>query len=233
MLVTLLLWSTTAFAALAGDECAGEECFEHMLDMPKDQAVLQPTATTPEPIIYANSTVTNAVATPTYTVPCAAGSFPNVCENWCYYVFCHKTGTDRNSAFWGVTVNRTAGQRGKSECGRISPNKCSTKTGAWPPNPTPSQDCDEQPKNTNDEGGANAATRCMGRDENRGEGSAWSTFINYGSSGRITDGTKIWVELQNPAGPICASYRTARTTVCPPPAQSNSTTAATDGIRQQ
>lgn len=142
-------------------------------------------------------------------------------------------GRDKNAAAWTVTVNRSAALRGKSECGRISPNKCSVKAGVWPPNPVPNQDCDEQPKNTNDEGGANAATRCMDRSENRGEGSTWSQYINNGGPGRIPDGTKIKVELTSPGGPLCKSYITAGTTRCPAPVLPMSPGAAADPVRQQ
>lgn len=177
------------------------------------------------------NTIDGSLAAPPYVTDCT--KFPNVCENWCYYVFCHKLGVDKNSAFWTVTVNRTAAMRGKSECGRISPNKCSVKQGMWPPNPVANQDCDEQPKNTNDEGGVNAATRCMDRSENRGEGSTWGNFIDNGGPGRIADGTKVMVQLSGPSGPLCASYRMANTTVCPLPAQPSDPDAATNAIRQQ
>ncbi|GJE99825.1 hypothetical protein PsYK624_160970 [Phanerochaete sordida] len=167
-----------------------------------------------------------------YDVDC--GRFPNVCENWCYYVFCRKTGADKNAAFWTVTVNRNAGLRPQSECGRLSPNKCSVNSvRPWPANPVANQDCDEQPKNTNDEGGANAATRCMDRSENRGEGSSWANYINNGGPGRIADGTRIRVTLSNPAGPLCASYRRARTTMCPAPASPMDANVGRDAIRQQ
>lgn len=245
LLMLSLLWSTIVAASTADmviDECAEDDCFEpnvaHALDVPDNQVVLehaiQPTATISESNIYANSTAGTALATPTYSILCvrtgpSRPGFANVCENWCYYVFCHKGGKDKNSDYWTVTVNRKANKRNSSECGR-KPTKCSTKRGIWPPNPVSGQDCDEQPKNTNDEGGADAATRCIPLAENRGEGSAWSAFINSRSA-YIADGTKIRVELQRPTGPICASYRKRGTTVCPAPAQPSS--AARDGVRQQ
>ncbi|GJE99351.1 hypothetical protein PsYK624_156050 [Phanerochaete sordida] len=168
-----------------------------------------------------------------YNIPCRL--FPNVCENWCYYVFCHKHGAGSNSAFWTVTVNRTAGLRPQSECGRLSPNKCSVLSrNPWPPNRAADQDCDEQPKNTNNEGGANAATRCMPRAENRGEGSAWSAYINKPAPNRVDDGTKVKVTLEAPPPlGVCASYRVPNTSVCLPPARPDEMNVDQDEVRQQ
>ncbi|GJE98907.1 hypothetical protein PsYK624_151440 [Phanerochaete sordida] len=168
-----------------------------------------------------------------YTIDCAATAYPNVCENWCYYAFCRKGATNSSDPVWNVTVNRNAGLRPYSECGRLNPNKCSQRIGVWPANPLASQDCDEQPKNTNDEGGANAATRCMPASENRGEGSRWAQYIRNDGPGMIANGRVIRVELQNPTGPLCASYRAQGTTVCPAPASPNDINVGIDAVRQQ
>ncbi|GJE98916.1 hypothetical protein PsYK624_151530 [Phanerochaete sordida] len=168
-----------------------------------------------------------------YNLDCA--SYPNVCENWCYYVFCHKGGRDSNDAHWTVTVSRNAALRGQSECGKYAHNKCSVNAHGdpWPSNPTRGLSCDEQPKNTNAEGGPDAATRCMPAGENSGEGAKWSNYINKGSGGAISDGTQIRVALQHTSGPNCASYRRAGSTSCPAPEQPNSPDVASDAVRQQ
>ncbi|KAI0027894.1 hypothetical protein K488DRAFT_90339 [Vararia minispora EC-137] len=156
-----------------------------------------------------------------------------------------------------VTVNRTAAGRGKSEC--KSPNRCSATnngTGGWALNPNRGWSCDEQPKNTNNEGesavrpalaghpahsasaptgGANSATRCMLASQNSGEGSAWGNFINgRGSSspGYLQDGTKVLVSLQSVSKTgVCALYpQDANLSSCPAPAQPPGTN---DGPRQR
>lgn len=151
-----------------------------------------------------------------YELPC--GKYGSVCENWCYYVFCKKKGRDAHDKNWEVTVNRNANLRGDSAC--KTPNKCSATqkgTGGWTKNPTPNLSCDEQPKNTNDEGGANAATRCVPKGENAGEGTTWKNFINS-KTNYISDGTKVKVVLKDaPAGGLCASLHSAGTTTCPAP----------------
>ncbi|KAF9446054.1 hypothetical protein P691DRAFT_636368, partial [Macrolepiota fuliginosa MF-IS2] len=99
---------------------------------------------------------------------------PNVCLNWCYYVYCKTKRTNP----WTVTVDRKANLRSQSDC--KSPNRCSAtkpQTG-WPKEPNTGWSCDEQPKNTNSEGGAAAATRCMVTGENLGEGGVWAGFIS-------------------------------------------------------
>ncbi|GJE98890.1 hypothetical protein PsYK624_151270 [Phanerochaete sordida] len=184
----------------------------------------------------ASASAAAAPAMPTYNLPCGTGKYPNVCENWCYYVFCKQGGTDANSPAWEVTVNRNAGLRGASAC--KTPNKCSAKekgTGGWTKNPTTDLSCDEQPKNTNDEGGAGAATRCVPKGENSGEGRTWANFIND-KNAKIADTTKIKVVLQNPpAGGICASLHAGQKTVCPAakkPTDADVAAGTDDGTRQ-
>ncbi|KAF8961171.1 hypothetical protein BDZ97DRAFT_1921549 [Flammula alnicola] len=127
-----------------------------------------------------------AAALPIYNIDCSA--YPNVCLNWCFYTQCHP-----NSSFT-VTVDRNIGNRSKSYCASV--NRCSatnTPTGlnkGWSKNPTTGLSCDEQPKNTNVEGGANAATRCMPAGENSGEGAKWGNFIKG-----MNNGDKVTVKL--------------------------------------
>ncbi|GJE98897.1 hypothetical protein PsYK624_151330 [Phanerochaete sordida] len=170
-----------------------------------------------------------------YDINCQ--TFPNICENWCYYVYCKNGG-------WQVHVDRNAGNRGRSAC--KTPNKCSYTckgTGGWSLNPNQQWECDEQPKNTNTEGGANAATRCMTRAENKDEGTAWRNFINqYGTSNpALPNGQAVTVVLNNVnANGLCASYGGAGTTQCPAPvtpqdpdvARLTNGHGSDDGIRQ-
>ncbi|GJE98914.1 hypothetical protein PsYK624_151510 [Phanerochaete sordida] len=176
---------------------------------------------------------------PAYNIDCAPnvpdGGYSNVCENWCYYAFCHQKAKDKNDKAWIVTVDRSAGMRAKSACG-LSPNKCSVLgTGnPWPAAPEAGLSCDEQPKNTNSEGGPNAATRCMSASENSGEGAKWSNWINKRPEGKIADGTQLRVVLQNPnTTALCKSWYTPGTTVCTAPATPKDPDVKADAVRQQ
>lgn len=189
--------------------------------------------------LAANSSV--SMMTHQYVIDCSDSTgFPDVCQNWCYYVFCKNGGVDATSPAWTVTVDRNANKRPESECGKYSPNKCSAlvdrKSSPWPKNPVTEMDCDEQPKNTNTEGGAGAATRCMIRNKNRSEGARWHHFINNGPI-YIGDHTQVLVVLNNHGGKdLCASLQNTGTTVCPAavqPTDANVVAGTDDGIRQQ
>ncbi|GJE98915.1 hypothetical protein PsYK624_151520 [Phanerochaete sordida] len=200
---------------------------EHSVTALKDEVFYNTDPEETSVTAYGNSTIgdeVSAFATWDYKVDCS--KLPEICENWCYYVFCHKKAKDKSSKYWTVTVNRKAGKRKDSECGKYSPkpNKCSTKgTGApWPRNPVKDLDCDEQPKNTNDEGGKDAATRCISATENRQEGQLWKQFMAKGKTGNkpVPDGDKARVILLSPSGSnLCASYKKSGTTTCPRPKQ--------------
>lgn len=144
--------------------------------------------------------------------------YKDVCENWCYYVFCKKGGRDANDRNWIVTVDRKANNRKNTECGK-KPNKCnsSDKSKDWPLNPVSGLTCDEQPKNTQREGGHGAATRCINKEENRHEGRYWQAVIDK-KDAKIKDGSKVKVVLESPPpGGFCASLHNPGTTVCVAP----------------
>ncbi|GJE98889.1 hypothetical protein PsYK624_151260 [Phanerochaete sordida] len=170
-----------------------------------------------------------------YNIDCKI--FPNICENWCFYRYC-KAGS------FQVHVDRNANNRGRSAC--KSPNKCSYNckgTGGWSLNPNQMWECDEQPKNTNTEGGPGAATRCMTKRENGDEGIAWRNFINQSGTKNpaLPNGQLITVVLGNVnAGGLCASYAGGNTK-CPAPITPQSPNVGVlnaaghgsdDGIRQ-
>ncbi|KAJ8473387.1 hypothetical protein ONZ45_g16317 [Pleurotus djamor] len=138
----------------------------------------------------------------TYEIDCTV--FPNVCQNWCFYRYCKTTGGKTGDNRYIVTVNSTASLRGESEC--RGKNRCSTRTGLrdkWDPNPTAGQSCDEQPKNTNNEGGAGAATRCMPAGENSKEGAVWGGYIK---SKKLVDGDLVTISLMHkPTTGYCAA----------------------------
>ncbi|GJE98913.1 hypothetical protein PsYK624_151500 [Phanerochaete sordida] len=185
--------------------------------------------------ILANGALAPALGPP-YVINCAAypNGYANVCENWCYYAFCHQKAQDKNANAWIVTVDRAAANRAKSACGLKPANKCSIKgTGKpWPPAPVKDLSCDEQPKNTNSEGGPNAATRCMPAKENSGEGAKWSNWINYGPQGKLADKTQLRVVLQNPpSAGFCRSWYTPGAIICVAPVTPQG--SAGDAIRQQ
>jgi len=158
---------------------------------------------------------------PVYEIQCS--KYPNVCQNWCYYANCKSKRSDP----WTVTVNRKAGLRSQSEC--KGPNRCSAKTPqtGWPKEPNTNWSCDEQPKNTNDEGGAAAATRCMPATENTSEGTTWKNWINKPGDVKA-DATQITVKLIGASGGFCAGK-----SACAKPVESNSPNVATEGPRQR
>ncbi|KAF8961169.1 hypothetical protein BDZ97DRAFT_1227897 [Flammula alnicola] len=135
---------------------------------------------------WATRSPVNAI--PVYNIDCS--DYPNVCSNWCFYIQCHQ-----KSSFT-VTIDRNIGNRSKSYCRSV--NRCSatkTPTGlnkGWSKNPTSKFTCDEQPKNTNVEGGANAASRCIPARENFGEGAKWGSFIRGKNNG-----DKVTVQLSH------------------------------------
>ncbi|KAF9441531.1 hypothetical protein P691DRAFT_791204 [Macrolepiota fuliginosa MF-IS2] len=128
-------------------------------------------------------TQTSAAPMATYTIPCRDEKYPNVCQNWCYYV-----------NYW---------------------------------------DCDEQPKNTNREGGSNAATRCMPRSENRSEGSTWGNWINNPGNGTagIANGQQVRVHLDFTEANASAGY-CAGAQACGVRMRGDSAAAVNDGPRQ-
>lgn len=200
-----------------------------------DQVVIGGSAA---PVVDANpSQPVNASVLPTYEIDCT--EHPDICQNWCYYVFCKQKGVDGSSPAWTVTVDRNAHNRRKGECGiyKPSPNKCSTVSNRgnspWPANPASDLDCDEQPKSSNREGGAGAATRCIDSTQNRSEGTRWRNFIN--KSGAVVDnGKKVLVVLKNHSGKgVCASLSKKGSTVCPAPASPKDKDVKTNVIRQQ
>ncbi|KAJ8462340.1 hypothetical protein ONZ45_g17971 [Pleurotus djamor] len=128
----------------------------------------------------------------TYEIDCKI--LPNVCQNWCFYRYCKTTGKRKGDSRFVVTLNTTANHRANSEC--RGPNRCSSTSedirGEWSVNPTAGLSCDEQPKNTNNEGGAGAATRCMPASENSHEGSLWGGYIKKNN---LVDGDLVTVAL--------------------------------------
>ncbi|KAJ8507193.1 hypothetical protein ONZ45_g10408 [Pleurotus djamor] len=104
------------------------------------------------------------------------------------------TGKRKGDSRFVVTLNTTANHRANSEC--RGPNRCSSTSedirGEWSVNPTADLSCDEQPKNTNNEGGAGAATRCMPASENSHEGSLWGGYIKKNN---LVDGDLVTVAL--------------------------------------
>ncbi|GJE98902.1 hypothetical protein PsYK624_151380 [Phanerochaete sordida] len=240
--------SWRARTAYGETECAGADCAYTPPEYPPAQAVLDPAIDAwggdgddPDgddgetdkddlapckklpPGVYYPDTVrarnVTANAAPEYHIDCL--KHPNVCENWCYFVYCKSGGAGHA---WTTHVNREdkRSMRAANACGQ-SPNKCSVNargTGnagdaQWPAYPNQQYDCDEQPKASNKEGGKYAATRCMTRRENRGEGCAWGQFLKKEKL-KQNDEVTIVLDLAPPWG-LCAGLH-GQTTVCPVPA---------------
>ncbi|KDR72418.1 hypothetical protein GALMADRAFT_143245 [Galerina marginata CBS 339.88] len=151
----------------------------------------------------------------TYEIDCT--SFPNVCENQCYYIFCKQGSWDihvdeRSRALASenaivvevlINVEHSPTSRRDSECAgynRCSSGcKCGDPPGGWLGNPNADWSCDEQPKSSTREGGTGSSTRCMPKGENSGEGATWQNFINGNTDAtnrtRVADGTAVKVIL--------------------------------------
>ncbi|GJE98894.1 hypothetical protein PsYK624_151310 [Phanerochaete sordida] len=169
------------------------------------------------------------------------GRYTEVCENWCYYVYCKQNG---DQAAWTVKVARQGAdtRRGGAQCKKVQPNKCSNKgtgdgkNGKWPKHKH-GWDCDEQPKASNAQGGAGAATRCIDPTENRSEGLVWMKFINGKTADQpdyLDDTTPVNVVLDDSwNGGLCKSLHHPDVTVCPQAASPNDPGVENDLERQQ
>ncbi|GJE99106.1 hypothetical protein PsYK624_153520 [Phanerochaete sordida] len=189
----------------------------------------------------AASSSASAAPAKVYTYHIDCNTYADVCENWCFYVFCKQGGAQ---AAWTVNVARAdaAARRKDSQCGKLKPNKCSNKgtgTGAdgkWPAHKY-GYDCDEQPKASNAQGGDGSATRCVPLTENRSEGTVWKNFINGQDASQrdyLADTTAVTVVLDNPpSGALCKSLRPPARTVCPRLASASDAGVMDDLVRQQ
>ncbi|GJE99821.1 hypothetical protein PsYK624_160930 [Phanerochaete sordida] len=205
-----------------------------------DQVVLDTSAvyTTQIPVLDTETAVNQAPKYNPRQYQINCNTYPQICENWCIYVFCEKHGAKESekSPFWNVTVNRAP--RSQSECTRYSPNKCSVESRSpWPANPVPGMECNDTPRITTSEGGSEATTRCVPHAENIGESAAWTRFIDvYGgpNTTRIDDVTIVTVVLLGEIGEqACLPLEVPGASICHFSAAPNDPDIAKNAIRQQ
>jgi len=125
----------------------------------------------------------NAGNAETYQLDCTR--FPNICQNACFFIAC-KTGAAQAAVAGQAntlefTLDRNNDGRESGEC--RGNNKCSSTqqpraVPGWAKMSQAGRQCDEFPFNVVRPGGALAATRCVGQQENGQQGRDLQLFIN-------------------------------------------------------